>query len=407
MTNRNKQNKLDQDMLEAIAEIIAGADDNGHNNGSLSRFYTLLTGSSPVASDTFQQQLEDRLVSNLLEKKREVYQVAIEHKSSSLFHRFLSNRPKWQIAFPVLVLIILLASLFLIPETRAALADFFGFRIEEIASLDRPVVAVAYGDQPQSEVEGDDLPGMEVGYEVQIIEIPDSRWLLHQQHQAAGFRIPQPGANIVLDGERIIPIPAVLPEGFEWQGVVIPNMAIVIRDGFASFGSTHGGGGGTNPLPVFDRSFAAYLIGGDAADRLLLLAQFDPSSLDQLAVRTFQITAFPRTPPAGGADDSAREVVATPTRVPPFYEAKTQVGYIVQHGTEEQEGLIIVAQGAREIVFNGIAGFWYDGTWASDGSWIENSDVITLTWKQGDYVYQLTGQGFLLDELTQVASSIN
>jgi hypothetical protein len=406
MTNRNELNKLDQDMLEAIAEIVAGTDGNGHNADSLSRFYTLLTGSSPVASDTFQQQLEERLVSSLVEKKREVYPMRIEQKNSSWRHRLLPARPKVQIALSALALIILLTSLLLIPDARAAIADFFGFTIEETANLDQPVIAVAHGDQPRSVTEGDDLPDMEAGYEVYIIEIPDSRWLLHLQHQGAGFKIPQPGAEIALDGDRTLPIPAVLPEDFEWQGVVIPNMAIVIRDGLASFGSTHGGGGGTNPLPVFDWSFAAYLIGGDATDRLLLLAQFDPSSLDQLAVRTFQITAFPRTPPASEADNSARGVVPTPTRVPSFYEAKTQVGYIVQHGTEEQEGLIIVAQEAREIVFNGITGFWYDGTWASDGSWIEDSDVITLTWKRGGYVYQLTGQGLSLDELIQVASSI-
>lgn len=407
MTDRNKSSTPDQDLVEAIKEIAFENEGDGHDADSLYSFCNLLVSSPPTANEIFQRQLEDRLVSNLVERRQEVQRVDVQQRNLGLFGWLLPSRPRLRMALSALLLTVLLTTLLLIPDTREALATFFGFSIDEPENLDRLVVEVAQG----SLVVGDErLPEMDTGYEVQIVEVPDSRWDLYQARRGAGFSIPQSDGDIALDGDRIIPVPAVLPKGFEWQGVVVPNSSTVHQRGIASFGSTRGGGGGTTPLPAFDRSFAAYLIGGDPADHLLLLAQFDPSTLGGLAVRAFQITAPPEIPPSGPgasrADDSTTEIAPTPTPVPSFYEGKAQLGYIVQQGTEEQEDLIVVARGAQEIVVNGTTGFWYQGTWAPDGNWVGDSDITTLTWKQSGYVYQLSGQGLSLDELVAVAASI-
>jgi len=407
MTDRNQSSMPDQDLVEAINEIAAENERDKRDADSLYSFCTLLIGSPPTADEVFQRQLEEELVSSLMQKRQEVLKMDVEAKNPGLLRWLLPSRPKLRTALSALLLTILLTTLLLIPDTREALATFFGFRIDEPERLEPVVVEVAQGSLVMRD---ERLPGMDAGYEVQIVEVPDSRWDLYQEQRAAGFSMPQPGGDIVLDGGRIMPVPAVLPEGFEWQGVVVPNSSTVHQRGIASFGSTRGGGGGTATLPAFDRSFAAYLIGGDPADHLLLLAQFDPSTLGGLAVRAFQITSPPSLPPAKsdaqGASNSASQIVPTPTQVPSFYEWKTQLGYIVQQGTEEQEDLIVVARGAQEIIVNGTTGFWYQGTWAPDGDWIQDSDITSLTWKQSGYVYQLSGQGVSLEDLVAVAASV-
>src|SRR5258708_17579151 len=109
--------------------------------------------------------------------------------------------------------------------------------------------------------------------------------------KTAGFNPPQLGAMLPLPNGRQLPVPAFLPEGYEWQDARAGNASFMDL-GFPQFMSGSGGGGG-KPLPIYDRSFVAFLVGGDENDHLFILTQFSQPCAQGLSVQDFFAHSLP------------------------------------------------------------------------------------------------------------------
>lgn len=162
-------------------------------------------------------------------------------------------------------------------------------------------------------------------------------------------------------------------------------------------------------MPPYDRNIVNYLIGGDRADRILLLAQFK-GDLDQgLLFQAYHVVSPEKQPPTPVEDaisDSPPGIVPTPTPGPLHHAAKTQVGIVIQPA-ERQEGLVfLVGPGElHETTVGETSAWWYQGTWNAAGEWVEDG-TINLVWEQDGLTYQLTGQELALAELVRVAESL-
>jgi hypothetical protein len=225
--------------------------------------------------------------------------------------------------------------------------------------------------------------------------------------QEKGFRMPQPGEQIPLPNGDRVSAPAYLPEGYAWQDLLAPNQSMRTA-GFLSIGGTSGGGGGLAPMPNFDRSLAAFLIGGDPANHYLVLAQFRDQPGTSLSIRTFFTTAPDRPVVQGESNGTpAENILPTPTPVPQSFAAKLQIGVVIEPSQAEKGITLMVGPGElHEVSVGKDPAWWYQGAWNLQGEWNSSVTLTNLAWKQGEHVYQLIGEGIDLETLIRIAESV-
>ena len=298
------------------------------------------------------------------------------------------------IASGVVVALILTVVLAL-PSTRTAVAQWLGFSFEQAASPNQ-LVRELVGRRPLS---------LSSSYEYYLYDLPRDRTSLIRSN---GFRVPQPGEQLALpDGDRLT-VPTYLPKGFAWQDVVAVNGSMR-SEGFLSLGSMSGGGGGLEPMPDYDRSFASFLIGGDTFDHFLVLVRLREQPTTGLSVRTFFTLSPDREPgiSEGPSGDAVGDAVPTPTPAPQAYRAKLQLGIIVEPSQSKSGLTLLVGPGdLHDVQVGEYPGWWYTGAWTLEGIWHDDGALTSLVWKQGDYVFQLVGENADVDMLTRVATSI-
>lgn len=297
------------------------------------------------------------------------------------------------LAFAGVMAVLIMAAMLAIPSTRAALAQWLGLSFEQTVSPNQ-VVQKVVAHQPLSEMDS---------YEYYLYELPRDRWTLFQEK---GFRMPQPGEQITLPNGDRVSAPAYLPEGYAWQDLLAPNQSLRTA-GFLSIGGTSGGGGGLAPMPNFDRSLAAFLIGGDPANHYLVLAQFRDQPGTGLSIRTFFTTAPDRPVVRGEPEGNpAENIPRTPTPVPQSFAAKLQIGVVIEPSQAENGITLMVGpEDLHEVTVNGEPAWWYPGAWSLQGVWHNEEALTNLVWKQGGHVYQLVGEGIDLETLIKIAES--
>jgi hypothetical protein len=161
-------------------------------------------------------------------------------------------------------------------------------------------------------------------------------------------------------------------------------------------------------MPDFDRSFAAFLIGGDPANHYLVLAQFRDLAGPGLSVRTF-FTNAPDRPVAQGEPEGnpAANILPTPTPVPQSFAAKLQIGVVIEPSQAENGITLMVGpEDVHEVTVDGEPSWWYSGAWSLQGEWHNEEALTNLVWKQGEHVYQLVGEGIDAETLIRIAESI-
>lgn len=290
-----------------------------------------------------------------------------------------------------------------IPAVRAQVARWLGFGVEQQETLP-PLIACVLADRAPWEVP------LHEWFEMYTVEFPQARWEAVAQAEAQGLALPEPGSRISCADGRDLPVPGYLPEGYRWQSVErLQGDFSLAHQGLLSLGSGSATGGSPagrgNPLPPFDRDVSSYLIGGDRADRLLILAQFQGDAGEGVLLQAYHVVS-PERQPANGAAAAPSGSVHTPTPVASYYDAKIQVGVVVRPATDEQ-GLVFVVGPCelQETMIGDVQGLWYRGTWNASGQWLDDG-TTSLIWQRGNMTYQLTGQEVSLADLVRVAESM-
>lgn len=301
----------------------------------------------------------------------------------------------------VVALVTVVAGILAVPSVRAQVASWLGFGIEQREALP-PLIGRVLNRAPW------DVPD-EQPFEMYTVGVPQARREWVAQALAQGLTAPAPGGWITFPDGTVLPVPEYLPEGYRWQGVAALHGAGPPAHGDRNLlwlGSGSAAGGGTEPLPPYDRGIAQYLIGGDPEDHLLLLARLRGDGGQGLLFQSYHVVSEGTRPADPHVTRAPSGGVRTPTPPASYYEPKVQVGLIVREAAD-QEGLVfLVGQGELgEITVAGQAGIWYRGTWDASGRWVDGG-VINLVWQHGDVTYQLTGQGMELAELVRVAESL-
>lgn len=288
------------------------------------------------------------------------------------------------------------------PAVRAQVAEWLGFGVEQQKTLP-PLIARVLDRAPW------DIPDGQ-GFEMYTVELPQARWETVAQAEAQGLAVPEPGTRIPLPDGDVLPVPTYLPEGYRWQSVErLQNVgapSLGHRGRLLSLGNASAAGGGNEPLPPHDRD-VNYLVGGDRADHLLILAQFEGDADQTVLFQAYHVVSPERQP----AKDSITAAspsgsVPTPTPVASYYAAKVQVGVVVPPATD-QKGLVFLVGSCElhETTVGGVQGLWYRGTWNAAGQWVDDR-TTSLIWQHGSVTYQLTGQGVTLADLVRIAESM-
>ena len=404
MSERNELTERDRKLLEKIEEIVANGGGECREASSLYGFCAHLASTVPHADDSFRQRLEARLVAKLQQQEAQAGEVRppswFQCLTSSVGHinqivGGLTMKKGFALA-AIVALGIVTGTVAFVPSVRAQVAVWLGFGFEQQETLP-PLIVKVLDRAPWDTPEG-------TSFEMFTFEIPEQRWTILE---GTGFSTPELGVRIPLANGNTLPVPAYLPEGYRWQGVA-PMRDELIALGFAPMAS-QGAAGGGSPLSSYDSDVVNYLIAGNRADRLLIFAQFKEDWDQGLLFQAYHVVSPARQPPARLEDvtpGSPPAIVPTPTPVPSYYAAKTQVGLVIQPA-EEQEGLtFLVGPGELyETSVGGRAAWWYQGTWNPAGEWVED-ETISLIWEQDGLTYQLTGQELALAELVRVAESL-
>ncbi len=234
--------------------------------------------------------------------------------------------------------------------------------------------------------------------EYHLLTISRERWTLYGH---VADQPPVPGTLLPLPGEHLLPIPGYLPAGFQWQGLSVTNEApLPLR--IPSAGGTSGGGGGSGmpwePPLRYDRRIAATLLGGDPADRLLLLQQLRPDTQNGITISTFQLDLPAQVPPP------------SPPGTPPPpgpYDARTVLGLLVEPARDHVGLAVHVGPNAlHSTTVGGAAAWWFGGQWDAVGRWTDDGTWLSLVWPRDGYIYRLSGQTLTLPELLRVAESL-
>lgn len=317
----------------------------------------------PIALETRVRRIARRYEP---EKRR----VAIFNPKHRLLHTFV--RLAGVVVAAVLLVAVVLAA---VPQTRLALASWLGFTFEKGGALppvvERIVSGLDYG--PDSALPA----GWPEPFEALIIELPEDRWQWIEQ----GFAAPQPDDSISLSEGGMLSVPTYLPEGYRWIGVVLPKRVMpdievgehLPSDFLMSMGRQSWWGGGH--MPAYEMS-VNYLIGGDQANRLVLLSRFQSDDSQALAVNA--------------------------------YQAGRKIGVVIQP-SEKQQGLTFLVGESGDIggtAVGDIPARYYSGTWNSIGEWQDDVSWTNLVWHSGNVIYHLAGQDMDIEELSRIAESL-
>jgi hypothetical protein len=224
--------------------------------------------------------------------------------------------------------------------------------------------------------------------------------------------LPQPvqGDKVLLDSGHLLPIPAYLPDGFRWQGI---NGINDITPGPGGVGNAGGGARTGNfpwdRFPDHDNRVGAYLVGGDPADRFLILAQlrFDGHPNLNLSSLLYDSADQPIPPGIVGPSPAPDAPPPTPTPVLASYAAKITAIALLQPASGG--AAVTVRSGAATLHDTNVRGQparWFNGIWAANGQWSDTDAWTTIVWEQNGLLYQLAGQQLPLDELIRVAESL-
>ena len=154
---------------------------------------------------------------------------------------------------------------------------------------------------------------------------------------------------------------------------------------------------------------AAYLIGGDPADRVLPLTQLKRDARHGLLIGTFQVDSPAPAGPTPAVQGPINQGGVTPTPTPPPVASAAQVvlGLIVQPARDRSGLAIQVGPGAlRDTAVQGSPAKWFSGTWTRDGRWVDDGTWIAVVWEREGFVYHLAGQRLELAEVLRVAGSV-
>ncbi|HPL29354.1 MAG TPA: hypothetical protein PLG21_14995 [Anaerolineae bacterium] len=312
----------------------------------------------------------------------------------------------------VVALVVATGAVIAMPAVRAQVAKWLGFGVEQQETLP-PWIARVLGRAPW------EMPPDKKWFEMYTIEFPQARWEAVAQAEAQGLAVPEPGSRISLADGSALPIPGYLPEGYRWQGVtclqsdtqkaVAPSLGH--QGSLLSLGSRSATGGSPadshNPHPPYDANVSNYLIGGDRADHLLMLAQFEGDAPEEVLFQAYHVVA-PDRQPANGAAAAAvpSDSALTPTPVASYYQAKIQVGVVVRPATDQKRLVFLVGPcELHETTVGGVQGLWYRGTWNAAGQWVDDR-TTSLIWQHEGLTYQLTGQEVTLADLVRIAESM-
>lgn len=240
----------------------------------------------------------------------------------------------------------------------------------------------------------------------QFLMIPRARW---QNFERIALPQPEMGGAVPLGNGYTLPIPAHLPDGFHWQGVNAINDT-TLGPGVGNTGS--GARTGNFPwdrFPEHDHRLGAYLVGGDPADRFLILAQLRFDGHPNLSLSSLLYDSADQQipygivvpPPAPGAPPP------TPTPVPVNYASRvTAIALLQPAGGGAAVSIRSGAATIRDTNVRGQPARWFNGIWAPNGQWLDTDAWTTLVWEQNGLLYQLSGQQLPLDELIRIAESL-
>lgn len=352
----------------------------------------LFEGESPAGLETFVEKLDQYYAANQPPARLARFNPANYAPVITKRRRFGGWRRV--LAAALAVLLLALGVLLAIPQTRASLAGWFGFTIEQRTNSGF-IVSSTYAQWASPDAK----------FVYNIIGIPQDRWNFSQKWPAPR---PVAGSRTVLPGNKILTVPSYLPEGYRWQTAALPQTNLTISE--PHFWSTSSRGGGGSPsydlTPVnFDSNMALYLIGGNPANDLLLVSQFDMIKNDEILIYPFVVgvTAPANYTPPPSPDSPS----LAPLNMPGYQPAQTELGLLAQAAPGQHElKLEIGATTRHETTVKGFQAFWYEGTWDYQGKWVTEGGWVSLVWKQNDILFQVTGQNLPYTELLKVAESL-
>lgn len=376
--------------LDTIEATPAQPSTDEAGTNEVAKFCAILRDSAPQPDDAYRRRLREQVLA-----------VAPQRPTVAPLRRERRFTRRQVLAAGVAAATLSGAAL-AFPQTRIALAGWLGWSVDQRAT---PLPLVLEVDR------GRWAGDQNARYEYQILAIQRERWAMSQRYPAP---TPPPGSIVKLPDGRALPVPAYLPPGFGWQGIARPNESNPNTGPFRfPFASLSGGGGGSGlpweRFPEYDRRVAAYLIGGDPADRVLALTQLKRDAQRGLLIGIFQIDApaQPAPTPAAGAPASQGGTRPTPTPPPSAHAAHVVLGLIVQP-TGGSSGLSIQTGGyaTHDTAVGGTSAKWFSGTWTRDGQWVDDGTWLTVIWERGEFVYHLAGQRLDLAEVLRVAESL-
>jgi hypothetical protein len=381
----NKNNQIldkEQELIEKVEKILEEGENQKVETQSILGFCSHLANTVPQARPEFKQELGNRLVeemqiwvSGYVDKEKPASASYTWWRDFWRWKYILSglrlNKEYhwwgyWKLAFKgLLALILLLSILLVIPQTRSVLARWLSYSFNRQEVL-LPLVINAVKHDWQSPLTGSE----NVGYEIYLIEHPKERWKLINKE---GFNAPVPGSLIILPDGNSFPIPKDLPERFVWQDLIVME-GDVRQLGFPSLASKSWAGEGP-ALPPYQLS-VNHLIGGDPADRLLILTQIQASPNQGL---TFHL----------------------------FHAGETKFGLVIQSVKEKKGPLFLVGDGElSETIIGDIEAWWYLGTWNAHGEWRSDTEWGNLVWEREGDIFHLAGQSLTQEQLITIALSL-
>ena len=281
------------------------------------------------------------------------------------------------------------------PAAHAAVAQWFGLSVET-RTAPSDLVNTVIRHAPLSS-----LPS----YEYSLYTLPRERWAMLK---TAGFNTPQLGGMLPLPNGRQLPVPAFLPDGYEWQDARAGNASFMDL-GYPQFMSSSGGGGG-KPLPAYDRSFVTFLVGGDEHDHLLLLTQFHEPGAQGLSVKAFYAIPSPTqaTNTAVRSGQVAGAGSATPTPIPgAIANTSLQIGVIIEPSPGTSGLTLSVGTAAiQKTIVGSKPAHWYHGAWNANGEWVDDTAITSLVWRTDEDIYQLIGVDLSLADLIHMSESM-
>ena len=371
MTQHHTLSPQDQKLLDRVEDLLATPTEPIADPGSPVVVCQALRAARPQADETFRRDLRRRLVGDGKEQRSGAHSTRVKHRLWPW-----TSLQGWQRsgAFVIVLLCVVGISL-LLPETRMALAAWLGITFEQRTSLEALVVEVDHAALQESD---------DASYEVFRLTILKDRWSTATQN---GFSLPQPGSELALTEERVFPIPSYLPQAYIWQNVALMN-ASMRHMRFPGLAAQSWAGGGA-PLPAYNQSLGAFLIGGNQDNSILLLSQFQIDAQPGLMFRPYF------------ADVSEQDGQLN-------RDFMIEVGVFIEPAIAEQPISFLVGAGGRyETTVNGRQAWWYHGSWDERGGWADNEQWINLVWQENDMVYHLAADALSLDELIRVAESLS